>query len=51
MVEQYGLTDEQLAKKKKWRKIWDKVTDVLLVGVFAAPIFVIAYIFIWFVTR
>ena len=48
MEEQTYLTDEQLAKKKKWRAFFDKITTGLLVLVLSSPIFVLAYIILWF---
>lgn len=51
MAEDTYLTDEQLAKKKKWAAIWDKVTTGLLIALMATPIVILAYIFLWFVFR
>ncbi len=45
------LTEEEIAKKKKLAAIWDKVTTVLLIMLMASPIAILAYIFIWFVTK
>ncbi len=51
MEEQFSLTDEQLARKKKWKKIWDKITTGLLILLMAAPVLILLYIFTWFLTR
>ena len=51
MEENQVLTDEQLAKKKKIKEIWDKVTTGILIALMASPLFILAYIFIWFVTK
>ena len=51
MAEDTWLTDEQLEKKKKWAAIWDKVTTGLLIVLMTSPIFILAYIFLWFVFR
>jgi len=51
MEESQLLTDEQLAKKKKWKNIWDKVTTGILIFLMASPILILAYIFIWFLTK
>ena len=45
------LTDEQLAKKKKWAAIWDKITTGLLIFLMATPVIILAYIFLWFIFR
>ena len=45
------LTDEQIAKRKKWAAIWDKVTTVLLITLMASPIAILTYIFLWFVLK
>ena len=34
-----------------WKNFWDKVTTGLLILFLASPILVLAYIFIWFVTK
>ena len=51
MAEDTLLTDEQLAKKKKWNAIWDKVTTGLLIVLMASPLLILAYIFLWFIFR
>lgn len=38
-------------KKFSWKNFWDKVTTGLLILFLASPILVLAYIFIWFVTK
>jgi len=51
MAEDTLLTDEQLAKKKKWRAIWDKVTTGILILLMASPLLILGYIFTWFLTK
>jgi ABC-type dipeptide/oligopeptide/nickel transport system permease component len=51
MAEDTLLTDEQIEKKKKWAAVWDKVTTGLLIFLMASPIFILAYIFLWFIFR
>lgn len=51
MAEDTWLTDEQLAKKKKWNAIWDKVTTGLLIALMASPLIILGYIFLWFIFR
>ena len=51
MAEDTLLTDEQLAKKKKWNAIWDKVTTALLIALMASPLLILGYIFMWFIFR
>ncbi len=52
MAEYYTEIDEaKLAKKKKWKAIWDKVTTGILILLFASPLLILAYIFIWFMTK
>ena len=51
MAEDTWLTDEQLAKKKKWRAIWDKVTTGILIFLMASPFLVLGYIFMWFLNK
>ena len=42
------LTEEEIAKKKKIEAVVDKITTGLLIALMASPIFILAYIFIWF---
>ena len=51
MAEDTWLTDEQLAKKKKWRAIWDKVTTGILIFLMASPLLILGYIFMWFLKK
>ena len=51
MEEQTYLTDEQLAKKKKWKAFFDKITTGLLVLVLLTPVMVLTYLILWFVLR
>lgn len=36
------------ARKKKAKEIWDKVTTGFLILLFATPVAILVYIFIWF---
>ena len=45
------LSDEELAKKKRRKEIWDKITTGILIFLMASPILILAYIFIWFLTK
>ena len=45
------MSDEERAKKKKIKEIWDKITTGLLIVLMASPILILAYIFIWFLTK
>lgn len=51
MAEDTLLTDEQLAKKKKWAAIFDKITTGILILLMASPVAILAYIFLWFIFR
>jgi len=51
MTEDTLLTDEQLAKKKKWNEIWDKVTTGILIALMASPLLILGYIFMWFLNK
>lgn len=51
MAEDTYLTDEQLAKKKKWAAVFDKITTGLLILLMATPVIILAYIFMWFIFR
>lgn len=51
MAEDTMLTDEQLAKKKKWAAVWDKFTTGILIFLMSSPILILAYIFLWFIFR
>ena len=51
MAEETLLTDEQLAKKKKWEAVWDKVTTGILIALMASPFLILGYIFYWFLTK
>lgn len=51
MAEDTLLTDEQIAKKKKRKAIWDKVTTGILIFLMASPILILAYIFTWFIKK
>lgn len=45
------VSDEERARKKKVADIWDKVTTGLLIFLMSSPILILAYIFIWFLTK
>ncbi|MBR5140694.1 MAG: hypothetical protein IKV16_06530 [Clostridia bacterium] len=45
------ISDAERAKKKKMKEIWDKITTGLLIVLMASPILILAYIFIWFLTK
>ena len=45
------VSDEEMAKKKKRQEIWDKITTGLLIFLMSSPILILAYIFIWFLTK
>ena len=45
------VSEEEMAKKKKIAEIWDKFTTGLLIFLMASPILILAYIFIWFLTK
>ena len=45
------ISDEERARKKKIKEIWDKITTGFLIVLMASPILILAYIFIWFLTK
>ncbi len=45
------VSDEERARKKKLAEIWDKFTTGLLIFLMSSPILILAYIFIWFLTK
>lgn len=45
------ISDEELARKKRIKEIWDKVTTGILIFLMASPLLILAYIFIWFLTK
>ena len=45
------ISDEERARKKKIKEVWDKITTGLLIVLMASPILILAYIFIWFLTK
>lgn len=45
------ISDEERARKKKLAEIWDKFTTGLLIFLMSSPILILAYIFIWFLTK
>lgn len=51
MDSELQITEEQLAKKKKWAEIWDKVTTGLLIALMASPLLILGYIFLWFILK
>lgn len=38
-------------KTPKWKRIWDKITTVLLIGIMATPILILIYILAYFLTK
>lgn len=51
MIEETLLSDEELAKKKKWSAIWDKVTTGILIFLMTSPFLILGYIFWWFLNK
>ena len=45
------ISDEELAKRKKRKEIFDKITTGILIFLMASPVLILAYIFIWFLTK
>ena len=45
------ISDEELAKRKRRKEIWDKITTGILIFLMASPVLILAYIFIWFLTK
>ena len=45
------ISEEELAKKKRRKEIWDKITTGILIFLMASPVLILAYIFIWFLTK
>ena len=45
------ISDEELAKKKRRKEIWDKITTGILILLMASPVLILAYIFLWFIFR
>ena len=45
------ISDEERARKKKIQEIWDKITTGILIFLMASPVLILAYIFIWFLTK
>ena len=45
------VSDADRARKKKIKEIWDKITTGILIFLMCTPILVLAYIFIWFLTK
>ena len=42
---------KEKTKNVKWKEVWDKCTTGLLILLMASPIFILAYIFLWFAAR
>ena len=42
---------KEKTKNVNWKKVWDKVTTGILILIMAAPILILVYIFIWFLTK
>lgn len=49
--EAYREDEAKLAKKKKWKAVWDKVTTGILIFLMASPFLILGYIFYWFMTK
>ena len=43
------LTEEQIAKRKKFAAIWDKITTGLLIALMVSPVAIIGWIFFYFI--
>ena len=42
---------EKKSKDPKWKEGWDKVTTGILILLFASPILILGYIFLWFLLK
>ncbi|MBO5908107.1 MAG: hypothetical protein J6Q85_08180 [Clostridia bacterium] len=42
---------KEKTKNVKWKEVWDKCTTGILILIFASPILVLGYIFLWFLMR
>ncbi len=45
------VSDAERAKRKRRKEIWDKITTGILIFLMSSPILILAYIFIWFLTK
>ena len=45
------ISDEELAKKKRRKEIWDKITTGLLILVLSSPILIVVFLLVWFLNR
>ena len=41
----------EIAKKRKWNAVWDKITTGILIFLMSSPILILVYIFMWFIFR
>lgn len=42
---------KEKTKNVKWKEVWDKVTTGILIFLFASPILILGYIFLWFILK
>ena len=42
---------DEKSKDAKWKDAWDKITTGILILLFASPILILGYIFLWFVLK
>ena len=49
----YADAEDKLSffKTAKWKKIWDKITTALLIGIMALPLLILIYILSYFLMR
>ena len=45
------ISEEELAKKKRRKEIWDKITPGILIFLMASPILILAYIIFAFLNK
>lgn len=47
-----NLTQDELhARKKKWLRVWDKITTAIFIFLLASPVLILGYIFYWFLNK
>ena len=51
MEETTYLTDEQIARKKKIAKIFDKITTGIFIFLLTTPVLILTYIILWFLSK
>ena len=42
---------KEKTKNVKWKEVWDKVTTGILILLFASPLLILGYIFLWFILK